>query len=340
MPSLSSRLRAGAFSGVLLLAAGPSFANDSMVRIDAGGIELITSDSVRMVSEDLHVTRGEIRVDYVFANETSKAVSATIGFPLPAIDRDLQNNFDEQAYDLDNPMDDFVTLIDGKKIPSNRRMIVRTEAGDDISALLERTGLMPPPSYKEPWNYRPANDKQWAALEKAAAKAGIGSVRGEWRYQLVYIWDLELPAGASASVKHRYHPWIGGYGLYNTGDTSELRDRRRQIVDNYCLSDDAVSTMIQNVGPDGLVGYISEVGYILKTGANWAGPIGHFRLTIDPPQDGAAMMTCWPDASQGLVRTPIVFEAKDFTPTRDLLIGFHWKPEANPFLDKNVSPAP
>lgn len=340
MPSVSRRLRASALSAMLLLAAGPSFANDSMARIDAGGIELISNDSIRMVSEDLHVTRGEIRVDYVFANETSKAVSATIGFPLPAIDRDLENNFDEQAYDLDNPMDDFVTLIDGKEVASDRRMIVRTEAGEDISRLLEKTGLMPPPTYNEPWKYRPTNDKQWAALEKAAAKAGMGSVRGEWRYQLIYVWNLELPAGAVASVKHRYHPWIGGYGLYNTGDTPELRDRRRQIVDNYCLSDDAVSAIMRDVGPDGLVGYISEVGYILKTGANWAGPIGRFRLTIDPPQDGAAMMTCWPDASQGLVRAPIVYEAKDFTPTRDLLIGFYWKPAANPFLDKNVSPAP
>lgn len=340
MPSLSRRLRAGALSAMLLLAADPSFANDSMVRIDAGGIELISNDSVRMVSEDLHVTRGEIRVDYVFANETSKAFSATIGFPLPAIDRDLQNNFDEQAYDLDNPMDDFVTLIDGKKAASERRMIVRTEAGDDISALLEKTGLMPPPTYNEPWKYRPASNKQWAALEKAASNAGIGSVRGEWQYQLVYVWKLELPAGAVASVKHRYHPWIGGYGLYNRGDTPELRDRRRQMTDNYCLSDNTVSAMMRKVGSDGLVGYISEVGYILTTGVNWAGPIGRFRLTIDPPQDGAAMMTCWPDTSRGLVRTPIVLEAKDFTPTRDLLIGFYWKPEANPFIDKDVSPAP
>lgn len=317
----------------VVLACGGAFANDSMVRIDAGGLELIKNDSIQMVSEDLHVSRGEIQVDYVFANRTREPVAATIGFPLPATNRALETVFDEQSYDLDNPIGDFVTLIDGKQVASDRRMIIKTEDGHDITALLEATGLLPPTTYAEPWEYRPADEMQWAVLDAAAARAGISSVRGEWEYQLIYVWNLEISAGESINVHHRYHPWIGGYGLYNTGDTPELQDRRRHLAEAYCLGDEAASTLVDDVGADGLVGYVSEVGYILQTGANWAGPIGRFRLTVAAPDDGSSMMTCWPHGSRELVQSPIVFEATDFTPTQDLLIGYFGKPERQAVVD-------
>lgn len=329
----SRRILASSILFVLLLAAGSARANDSMVRIDAGGIELISNDSIRMVREDLYVSREEIRVDYVFANQTPGTITATIGFPLPAITEDLQLVFEEHFSDLDDPKPDFVTRIDGKDVASERRLIVTTEAGENITALLQKTGFMPPATYSSPWSYRPASDSQWALLEKAAVGAGIGPVRGPWRYQLVYIWNLEIAGGASIDVQHRYHPWIGGYGLYNTGNEAQNAESAGRLVDAYCLDGKAAGALVRDVGNDGLVGYVSELGYIVKTGANWAGPIGRFRLTVEPPEDGSSMMTCWPMPAKKLSRDPIVFEARDFTPTRDLLIGFFWKPLQKPSTD-------
>ena len=64
-----------------------------------------------------------------------------------------------------------------------------------------------------------------------------------------------------------------------------------------------------------------EVHYVLKTGANWAGPIRFFRLIIDKKRADDLVSLCW----RGLKKvspTRFVFTTRDFTPKRDLKILF------------------
>jgi hypothetical protein len=62
-----------------------------------------------------------------------------------------------------------------------------------------------------------------------------------------------------------------------------------------------------------------RIDYILTTGANWAGPIGDFHLTVDKGQTNAIISFC----GDGVTKTgPTRFEVrrKNFTPTADLHI--------------------
>jgi hypothetical protein len=62
-----------------------------------------------------------------------------------------------------------------------------------------------------------------------------------------------------------------------------------------------------------------RINYVLKTGANWAGPIGSFKLTIDPGAKDRLVSFCAgalrPTAPNGLEYT-----AGDFKPGADLKI--------------------
>lgn len=63
------------------------------------------------------------------------------------------------------------------------------------------------------------------------------------------------------------------------------------------------------------------LSYVLVTGANWNGPIGHFRLEIST--DGRQIVdTCF-DGLERVSDTSLVFEATNFTPTENLSVMFH-----------------
>ena len=62
-----------------------------------------------------------------------------------------------------------------------------------------------------------------------------------------------------------------------------------------------------------------RIEYILRTGANWAGPIGDFRLVVDKGEADSLVSFC----GEGVKRiSPTRFEMRktDFTPERDLSI--------------------
>jgi hypothetical protein len=60
------------------------------------------------------------------------------------------------------------------------------------------------------------------------------------------------------------------------------------------------------------------LGYILSTGANWAGPIGHFRLEIR--QGAADLATTCPIPGLTLAHRDrsLAAEAEEFTPKSDI----------------------
>jgi len=76
------------FSLTLLASAalcGTAPANDTMSTLGAGGLVFLTTEEVKMTSEDLYVSPDQIRVKYEFTNTTDQDVEALVAFPLPDI---------------------------------------------------------------------------------------------------------------------------------------------------------------------------------------------------------------------------------------------------------------
>jgi len=100
-------MRARGFLALALCAlAAPAPANDSVAETAAGGLVLVPNDAIDMVSEDLYVSRLQVRVRYVFRNRTRAPVRVTVAFPMP--DRQLAEDEDGDVAWPDN----FHTRID------------------------------------------------------------------------------------------------------------------------------------------------------------------------------------------------------------------------------------
>ncbi len=88
-------------------------------------------------------------------------------------------------------------------------------------------------------------------------------------------------------------------------------------VERYRMGSDFIATALKKVRANG-GGFIeSRIAFVLTTGANWAGPIKDFSLTVDKGAPDALVSFC----GQGVNKTgPTTFETQktDFTPQRDL----------------------
>ena len=127
-------------------------------------------------------------------------------------------------------------------------------------------------------------------------------------------------------VEHRYHPSVGisfdtvlRKGLrQNKALATEIARYRRE----YCIGDDFLAALDKLAGDaEHNATKLQErrISYVLKTGANWAGPIKDFRLIVDKQRADRLVSFC---ASQMRAISPTLVEvaATDFTPERDLKI--------------------
>jgi hypothetical protein len=133
------------------------------------------------------------------------------------------------------------------------------------------------------------------------------------------------PPGTPVAVDHSYRPSVG-----SSGDTI-LRKGLRQAkamapeVDryrrDYCVSDDFFRKLDKMTGEgQANSAKIEErrINYVLKTGANWAGPIKDFRLSINPGANRLVSFCAGKllPSSKGSLE----YQAANFTPDRDLKI--------------------
>ncbi|MCW5697142.1 MAG: DUF4424 domain-containing protein [Bauldia sp.] len=271
--------------------AAPALANDSTAEIGAGGIEMVYNSAIEMMSEDLYISADEIRVRYVFRNVTKEARTFTIAFPLPPLDAQYYDTVGMTVFP-DTESENYVgfsVAVDG--VPLQPAVMNRVTAlGVDRTAEMAAFGLPLHPAglatgeaiaALTPQQLREANALGLLLVEEWGTLPA-------WKLETVFYWEQTFPAGAEVVVEHRYQPVVG-YGFF--GDYAFTDP---YYVDNYCM-DDAFRAGAQNrMGGDAEFPYLNErrLSYILTTGANWAGPIGTFHLTVDKGSPDALVSFC------------------------------------------------
>jgi hypothetical protein len=109
-------------------------------------------------------------------------------------------------------------------------------------------------------------------------------------------------------------------GAPNLDPTQQTHYRETYCTDGPFTS--AVQSLYRKANaPNSKVGAFEEyLSYVIASGANWAGPIGSFRLVIDKG-DTTLVSFC----GEGVRKIgPTTFEmiAKDYTPKRDIDVLF------------------
>jgi Domain of unknown function (DUF4424) len=305
--------------------AGSGLANDSTAELGAGGLVLVRADSVRMAKEELFISAKAVTVDYVFMNESEQDQTYLVAFPMPMIEPQdyMESDVSIPEQDRDNFMN-FTVKANGQTVSPDLEMRALT-AGLDITDALVALGV--------PLN--PLQDKTRSALAgvpvgKLAGLIAKGAVvlDGDkpvpgWSLKATYYWQQPFIHGQPTLIKHSYVPAVGS-GFYY--ESSNAKDR---TYERFCLDDGtrrAIRTMAKTTAAETPYLGESRISYVLTSGANWAGPIGEFRLVVDKVSPDTIVSFCM-DGVKKISATQFEVRKTEFTPDKDLAILLVRKPQ-------------
>jgi len=322
----------------ILSATAPALANDSTAALGAGGLTLTQSADVRMASEDLFISREQVRVRYSFVNDSAVPITTRVAFPLP------EANLQELGEtDLNIPSTDgvnivnFAVTVDGRAVRPDLEQKAFFK-GQEVTELLRRTGA--PLGYPgQDFNNRlmrlPAGARQELARRGLVEFSG-DMAQAMWTVKNIFYWQQTFPAGRPLAVEHSYKPIVGGSFIPSTGFFENPKAYRSDdFAKRYCVDDGTYAGIAQRLraaqkrtpGQTALM-MSWYVDYVLTTGRNWKGPIGRFRLTVDKGHAENLISFCM-DGVRKSGATTFVVEKRDFEPERDLHILIVEPPRQN-----------
>ena len=319
----------------LWLTTAPAFANDTTAQVAAGGLIYVQNENVSMADEKLYISMEKVTVDYIFHNNSDKDVESLIAFPFP----DVTGSGDFMDGVPDTESDnflDFQATQDGKPIVPDLQQRAFS-LGLDVTDELVKAGVPLVPfgnKTGEALNkISPALAEDWEKRGMIIGQEidnGSGMQRDlvpVWTLKSAYYWKTMFPAGKDIAVSHKYKTGTGStVAVTFLDDGDPPGERLADYKKRYCVDDDLLKSVRkatdERIAAGGYSAYFENwVGYILTTGSNWSGPIGHFTLTIDKSDPANLVSFC----GEGVKKTgPTTFQMtkEDFYPDKDLEILF------------------
>jgi hypothetical protein len=205
--------------------------------------------------------------------------------------------------------------------------------GKDVSALLRQLKLPLLPIGKSEIRVADLPDATRAKLvdEGLLMPAGTDD-KGRQRYAVAWIAKTSavrqqtFPPDRKVLVEHQYRPSVG-----TSSDTilrSALRSNKLLAPEieryrrEYCITDAFLAGLDKLSGSGkantAMIGE-RRISYVLKTGANWAGPIRSFKLNIDAGGRDRQVSFCAGRLKQTSPNA-MEFTAENFKPEEDLKI--------------------
>lgn len=322
-----------------------ALANDTTAVLGTGGLVFITTDQLKMKSEDLFISPKQVKVTYQFQNLTDKPLDVLVAFPMPDIegsgdfmvdvpDRESDNLFDFKTTFGGEPVDatvhqqafafnlDQSAVLEEMGVPltpfgdRTRDMLQELDA-DSIQKLLH-LGLVIPMEYG-------GADNTWTTYYEPV-----------WTLRSTYSWEAHFEPNETVEVVHTYTPSVGGtVAVTFLSPPDEYGDRAADYKRKYCTDDSLIKSVKKTLAsPDEYYSapfYESWISYIWSTGNNWAGPIEDFTLTIDKGDAKNLVSFCWDGDVKKIGPTTFQMTAKDWYPPwdheLDILILDHIEPE-------------
>lgn len=301
-----------------------SLANDSTGFVGTGGIQYLKSPHIAMQTEDLFISKMQIRVDYQFKNLSQHDITETILFPLPRVD-DIEDSF----ADTESLVRSFKIWVNGKAVqpkvhvraflyPVNQQG-ERVNQPIDVTEILQRCGvsdadLMGVWQRKEHMGNVRQRVVQCQAPKLRQIHPKLSLENLDWATQIVYSWQQTFKAGEITHVKHQYTPLLGGSLYFDAS-----KDPKNGFYRQYCVDDSFRAEIQRRYQKRDLL--YSALSYVLTTGANWAKPIGKFTLTIERDSNELVSL-CWDKSLKKVGANRFQAVKHDFLPKRDLDIVF------------------
>jgi hypothetical protein len=316
-----------------------ALANDSAAELSVGGLTFTQNADISMESEELTISPASVNVRYRFLNRSTQPIALTVAFPLPDIDlSDPDANLVIPSSDPLNYVG-FKTKVDGAPVTFD----VRQQAllgGKDVTNAVRAAGLpvLPMGAEADRINALPEETKKRLANEGLLVQSGTNErgqplYDGGWIARTTIVRQQTFPPGKPVMVEHTYRTSVGT--RLDTVLRKAIREKPSMAAElnryrtDYCVTDFFLRGIDRRAGAqDENVARLHErrITYILKTGANWAGPIKQFRLVVDKGRPERLVSFCG-DKVKKISPTAFEMVATDFTPQRDLKILLIGPPE-------------
>jgi hypothetical protein len=316
-----------AAAAIAALAPASALADDSSAALGAGGVVFTRSADIRMADEWLKISPKQVSIRFTFVNDGPRDIDLIVAFPLPDIDTS-----EYTMSPLGTTLEDPVNFVGFKVSQDGRPVAVNAEQrafykDRDVTDVVRAAGL--PVNVVNQAGFQKL-DKLTPAQKAALKKAGIAewesseSAHPLWLVRTRFWWKQHFPAGKPVVLAQSYQP-VTGQSLLGDSIFAPHSEEMRRYRSDYCfdfMAADAASAMIRaarKADPDG-GGYIdaSDTEYILKTGNNWKGPIGHFHLVLDKLKPANVLSLCWGGNLLRTSDTTWESDIKDFAPTKDI----------------------
>ena len=275
-----------------------------------------------MRSEVLDIGYSEVRVAYVFENESDHDVSSVISFPLP-----LYPAFPSQSGVIAKGQpSDFSVVVDTVSVQFKTR-VQAISHGKDVTEQLHSSGLTDSEIANMPFaidrNLRESNPYKGIItsdqLNSLTKKGLIVDDYLDWMVQVTYQWIQKFPAKSKIAVSHKYKPFVA------TGTASGYGNER--FASRFCMDSklkeklDSLSTDEKNLDVfNQLNGTI--VAYVLQTANTWKDGIADFTLRIHKGTPEELISLCFPGQFKRTDATTLETHLNNFNPRSDLDIYF------------------
>lgn len=322
---------------LVLMATSPlGLANDSIASFGMGGLVLEETDAIAMRKEDLFVSPSRILVAYEFVNETQESIEAIVAFPIP--EYHVNTRFGTYY-----PLKGFSLTVDGAYVAYETEERAFLD-GQEYTALLNEMGITIRDFGKGGQRGRdrsteidrlPEEDRNRLKDIGLVVELDDGRLTPKWTVRMKHYWRQSFPAGEVVEVKHAYEPVIGGgpssIGFIRRYSSKEWTDRQREAYEEWVKAQEPWGVYIRQwtlPSPRNEFDFTvfeHRIDYILKTGADWRGPIRDFRLTIEKPP-GQLWWTSFGDKPDSETAHFVHFIKKDFEPKEDLVVEYFEAP--------------
>ena len=314
---------------VTLLAIPLAHANDSTAALANNGLVFMKNDKIEMRSEELSISAEQILVRYHFFNTSDTDVTVHVAFPLPDLD-----SGDHVEFDVSMPKN-FVTAVNNQAVTTRMEQKIFAQGKDHTDVLRGLNIPFVPHAQETNEALDRLPQERWAALIEAGLAGieefddGTGARKHlfvRWILKTTYYWEQTFPAKAETVIEHRYQPSVGGSNGTALGDAGARKEewfphyQKRYCLDQQFLSAiERLRVAAKGRGQDNIPYSEQRIDYILKTGANWAGPIQDFRLVVDKGDADSLISFCG-EGVKKISSTEFEMRKTNFTPHKDLHI--------------------
>ena len=319
---------AAAIAGLVLVSA-PAWADDSSAALGAGGLVLTQATDIRMAREDLFIAPHKVKIRFEFVNDSASDIETIVAFPLPDID---QERFWHEP--IGTVTEDPVNFVGFSVVADGVRVKPEVEQrafykGKDVTDTVLKAGapinILTQAQFKAMQALKPAQAKILEDAGLADHEDGGDGDSPHWTARTKFFWKQKFPAGKTVVLEHSYQPVTGQAFFIADYVKAKPSEDAAFYFKTYCIDSGTKASIAARFGAKGggnpdesklLISFTTD--YVLTSGNNWKGPIGHFHLTLDKEKADNIISLCWDGALKKTGATTFESTLDNFAPKQDI----------------------